>query len=167
MKFCSYFKLHQYFRNGFPFSAGVCTVCRRGRRKLRQSLWGWMVSVAMSHKADAAEKGSWRVRSCIFWWCSIAFLIVLRCLLMQCNLHGNWIRERDPKVKIPLLTQAGEGQNISCSNCISEGVNKARRVNASEQIWSCLCASCTGRTLRWNHWSRDRARNERLSCKAN
>lgn len=167
MKFCSYFKLHQYFRNGFPFSVGVCTVCRRDRTKPGQSLWGWMVSVAISHKADAAVEGSWCVRSCIFWWCYIVFFIFLRCPLMQCNLYSNWNRERDPKVKTPLLIKSGKGQNISCSNCISEGVNKARLVSASKQIWSCLCAACTGRTLHWNHWSRDWARNEQLSCKAN
>lgn len=167
MKFCGYFKLHQHFRNGFPFSAGACTVCRRGRRKLRQCLRGRVVSVALPRKADVAVVGSQRVRSCIFWWCYIAAFIFLSCPLMQCNLYSNWDGKRDSKVKIPLLIKAGKGQNISCSNCISEGVNKARLVNASKQIWSCLCASRTGRTLHWNQWSRDRARNEWLSCKAN
>ena len=166
MNFCGYFRLYQYFRNGFPFSAGACTVCRRGRRKLRQSLWGQTASVAIPHKAAAAAEGSWRVRSCVFWWCYIDFFIFLRCPLMQCNLYSNWNRERDQKVKTPLLIKAGGGQNISCSNCVSEGVNKARLVNASKQIWSCLCAARTGRTLHWNHWSRDRARNEWLSCRA-
>lgn len=54
--------------DGFPFSAVACAVCRRGRRKLRPSLWGQMASVATAHKADAAVEGSWCVRSCIFWW---------------------------------------------------------------------------------------------------
>lgn len=147
MKFCGYFKLHQSFRNEFPFSVGACTVCRRGRRKLRQSLWGQMVSVAISHNADAAGEGSWHARSCIFLvmlYCPFTFL---RCPLKQRNLYRDWNREKDPWVKILLLIKVGKGQNKSCSSCVSGGVNKARLANASKQIWSCLCASCTGRTL--------------------
>lgn len=113
-------------------------------KKVRVSL---DVSATISHKAGNAVEGSWCVKSCIFWGCYIAFSILLGCPLMHCNLLSNWNRKRELKVKFPMLIKAGKGQNFNCSNCFSEAVNKAGLVCASKQIWSCLCAPHTGRTL--------------------